>query len=62
MYFLIILQAVRQEYAHFTEDKLIMQAVVFEENEVELDLPISSPTCVNGWKIQPLTYPKVLLI
>ena len=59
MYSLIIVQAVRKEYAHFTEDKQIMQAVVFERNEVELDLSFPSPTYDKGWKIQPLTYPKV---
>ena len=54
------MQAVRQEYADFTEDKQIMQAVVFEREKVELDLSFLSPTYVDGWKIQPLTYPEVI--
>ena len=51
-------QAVRQKYAKFAEDEQ-MQAVVFEETELELDLSFSIPTLVDKWKIQPLTYPKV---
>ena len=62
MFLIIYVQAVRQEYAEFKEDKLLMQAIDFESAEVELDLPFSSPTTVDNWKIQPLTYPKVLLI
>ena len=52
------MQAVRQKYAKFAEDEQ-MQAVVFERAEVELDLSFSTPTIVDEWKIQPLTYPKV---
>ena len=58
LYSLIAMQAVRQKYAKFAEDEQ-MQAVVFERAEVELDLSFSTPTIVDEWKIQPLTYPKV---
>ena len=34
--------------------------IIFESTEVEFDLPISPPTIVDGWKIQPLTYPRVI--
>ena len=51
-------QAIRQEYADFTEDKQ-MQAVDFERAEVVLDLSFPDPKTVDGWKIQLLTWPKV---
>ena len=48
-----------QYYATYEEDNLC-QLIRFEEDAVELDLPIDPPTIVNHWKILPLTYPKVL--
>ena len=48
----------RQKYADFTEDEQ-MQAVEFASTEVVLDLSFPDPETVDGWKIQPLTYPKV---
>ena len=48
----------RQEYADFKEDKQ-MQAVEFASTEVVLDLSFPNPETVDGWKIQPLTIPKV---
>lgn len=51
-------QVVRKMYLGFTEEKQRI-IVVFEDYEVELDLPFSSPVTVDGWKIQPLTYPQV---
>ena len=38
-----------------------MQAVDFECTEVVLDLPFPDPKIVDGWKIQLLTCPKVLV-
>ena len=55
-----IVQAVRQEYNDFKRE-IQTQAISFVSSEVKLDLPFSSPIIVNGWKIQPLTYPLVLL-
>ena len=48
----------RQENADFTGDKQ-MQAIEFESTELVLDLSFPDPETVDGWKIQPLTYPKV---
>ena len=39
-----------------------MQAVDFESTKVVLDLPFPDPKTVDGWKIQLLTSPKVLLL
>ena len=45
-------------YLGFTEEKQKL-IVVFVEEEVLLDLPFSPPGIVDGWKIQPLTFPQV---
>ena len=55
---LLIVQAVRQKYTSFKKETQ-MQAISFVGSEVELDLSFSTPPTVNGWKIQPLTYPMV---
>ena len=58
------LQSVRQQYHSdkYQEDRQ-NQMLVFEKDEIVLDLPTGSsgPKVVDGWKILPLTYPQVKL-
>ena len=58
-------QSVRQQYHidKYQEDRQ-NQMLVFEKDEIVLDLPASDsePKVVDGWKILPLTYPQVKII
>ena len=60
------LQSVRQQYHSdkYQEDRQNQNMLVFEKDEIVLDLPAgySEPKVVDGWKILPLTYPQVKII
>ena len=56
------LQAVRQQYhSNKHQEDRQKQMLVFEKDEIVLDLPTDDPELrvVDGWKIRPLTYPQV---
>ena len=55
---LCCVQSIREKYHDYEEDKK-KQIIVFDKDQVVLDLPDSPPKVVNGWKILPLTYPQV---
>lgn len=57
LFYYITMQAVRQMYHSYQEDKQ-NQLLVFEEDSIVLDLP-DEPKVVDGWEILPLTYPQV---
>ena len=52
------MQSIREEYRDYKEDKQ-NQILVFDKDQVVLDLPDLPSKVVNGWKILPLTYPQV---
>ena len=55
---LFCVQSIREEYRDYKEDKQ-NQILVFDRDQVVLDLPDSPSKVVDGWKILPLTYPQV---
>ena len=55
-------QCIREQYHNYLEDQQY-QELVFDSGEsmLILDLP-AEPKVVDGWKILPMTHPKVQII
>ena len=51
-------QYIKQEFTGYTEDKQA-HSVIFDDDEIQLDIPLDPPIVVDGWRIVPLTYPRV---
>ena len=54
-------QYIKQEFTGYTEDKQA-HSVVFDDDEIQLDIPLDPPVVVDGWRIVPLTYPRVFML
>ena len=50
------IQYIRQEFSEYKEEKIVSK-ILFEDDAITLDLPLDP---VNGWKIFPLSHPKVI--
>ena len=60
--FVIFYQSIREQYRDYWEDQQY-QGLVFDSDKdvLVLDLP-AEPKVVDGWKILPMTHPKVQII
>ena len=56
-----MLQAAHAKYAKATAKVGPSQVVIFERNEIKLDIPVEGVVLENGWAITPYTYPGVSL-
>ena len=50
------IQYIRQEFSEYKEEKIV-STILFEDDAITHDLPLDP---VNGWKIFPLSHPKVI--
>ena len=57
--FLFLLQAIDAKYAEVGARVGPDQVVIFEEEEITLDIPEEGIVLENGWTISPYTLPRV---